>query len=228
MPPVEHLVIAAAGRGKRLGAGMPKCLVPVNGIPVINYQLYLARQIPSVRIVVGYCEDDVIRHILSIRKDVIFVRNPNYRHTTTLQSLALAVKNMREPALFMDGDMIIEENSFTAFLDECGKGLPLIGVSSEISDDPVYAQTCFSGQEMRVDNFERGVPTAHEWANLAFIPASWLTFEPVNFYDRLLAFLPLNARSVKRIEIDTPADLRNANDLLKNNPAYCGYEMSDA
>ena len=222
MSPVEHVIIAAAGRGKRLGRGMPKCLVPVNGIPVINYLLYLVRDIPSVRLVVGYCEEDVVRHVRSLRRDVIFVRNPNFRHTTTLQSFFLAGRELDSPVLCVDGDMIIEQNSFTSFLSQC-QTTPLVGISSEISADPVYTYTQGTEDGIDVISFGRTLPSPYEWANLAFIPSSWLAFEQTNFYEKLTHFLPLSAVPIRRVEIDTPADLKAANEQLQQNTSYCPY-----
>ena len=222
MPPVEHVIIAAAGRGKRLGRGMPKCLVPVNGIPIINYLLYLVRDIPSVRLVVGYCEDDVVKHVRSIKRDVIFVRNPNFRHTTTLQSFFLAGRGLHSPVLCVDGDMIIEENSFTAFLAQCDEK-PLVGVASEISEDPVYAYTEGQGESLSVTGFGRDRPATYEWANMALIPPQWLAFEQTHFFEKLAHHLPLSAVPIRRVEIDTPPDLVAANTLLQRNTAYCPH-----
>ena len=53
MQHVENIIIAAAGRGKRLGLGLPKCLVRVQNRAIIEYQLHLVRHIPHVRLVVG-------------------------------------------------------------------------------------------------------------------------------------------------------------------------------
>lgn len=84
MPTPKHAVISAAGLGSRLELNMPKCLVEIGGRKVIDYQLDLLREIEDLRIVVGFMEEAVISHVREIRNDVLFVRNPDYRTTSTL------------------------------------------------------------------------------------------------------------------------------------------------
>ena len=68
MQHVENIIIAAAGRGKRLGLGLPKCLVRVQNRAIIEYQLHLVRHIPHVRLVVGYFEQDVVEFVRRLRR----------------------------------------------------------------------------------------------------------------------------------------------------------------
>lgn len=223
MQAIENVIIAAAGRGKRLGHGMPKCLVNVNGIPIINYLLYLVRDIPNVRIVVGYCENDVIEHVRAIRDDVVFVRNPNFRHTATLQSLALAARGLDAHCLCMDGDMIVKEDSFAHFIKRCSTEKSLIAVSEEIMHEPVYAHEMFDSDSLVITGFDRKKKSNFEWANIAYLPSGWLAFEATNFFERLQKFLPLPALSIRRIEVDTFDDLSAAENILRTETNYCGY-----
>lgn len=116
MPVVKNAVIAVAGMGKRLGMGKAKCLVEVCGKSILKYQLNLLRDIENVFVVVGFREKDVIDATVKIRRDIIFVRNPNFQHTKTLGSFYLAARNINDGAIFMDGDMIIEPQSFNNFM----------------------------------------------------------------------------------------------------------------
>lgn len=204
---------------------MPKCLVKVNGIPIINYQLHLVRNIPNVYIVVGYCEHDVMEHVRHLRDDVIFVRNPNFKHTSTLQSLALAARGMNSMCICMDGDMVIEEQSFERFLAQCRSAPPCIAVSPEITTGPVYTYIQDEGGDLYATGFGRERQSAYEWANIAWLPASWLTFEYTHFYQRLHQYLPLAAVSIRRAEVDTAEDLDAANALLRDEPGYCRFFM---
>lgn len=86
MNTLQHAVIAAAGFGSRLNQGIPKCLVEVNGHRIIEYQMALLRNIPDVRIVVGYHADDVIRFVRPLRPDIRFIVNERFDTTSTLQS----------------------------------------------------------------------------------------------------------------------------------------------
>ena len=139
MQAVENVVIAAAGMGKRLGKGIPKTLVQVNNKMICEYQLELLKNVKNVFMVVGFCEDEVMDTVRKIRKDVIFVRNPDYRHTKTLESYYLASKLIKGSALYMDGDMIISATDFDRFMASCENNQLCVGISKRISDDPVYA-----------------------------------------------------------------------------------------
>jgi len=50
--------------------------VQVDGHTLIDYQLDLLRDVPDVRIVVGFKEEEVIEHVRKKRPDAVFVRNP--------------------------------------------------------------------------------------------------------------------------------------------------------
>ncbi len=221
MQHVENIIIAAAGRGKRLGLGLPKCLVRVQNRAIIEYQLHLVRHIPHVRLVVGYFEQDVVEFVRRLRPDVLFVRNPNFRHTSTLQSLTLAARGLAGNCLCMDGDMIIEEESFQHFLADCADGKPRIAVSAEITDDPVYAYVREPQTPLLVEDFGREKEGRYEWANIACIPAPWLAFEPTHFFEKLRQYCPLSASVIRRVEVDTPHDLAHAEAMLEAHPAYC-------
>ena len=141
MSTVKNAVIAVAGMGKRLGFGKPKCPVEVCGRTLLEYQLALLENVENVFLVVGFRETDVIDYARLLRRDLIFVRNANFRHTKTLGSFYLAAKIIEGNAIFMDGDMIIEPKSFANFFDvACRNGEEItIAVSERIADDPVYA-----------------------------------------------------------------------------------------
>ena len=79
MSSIKNAIISAAGMGTRLGLNIPKCLLKFNGISIIEHQLKLLKDIESVRVVVGFMEEDVIKTVKFFRNDVIFVRNPDYQ-----------------------------------------------------------------------------------------------------------------------------------------------------
>ena len=93
MPVVEHVIIAVAGLGSRLGLGKPKCLVELEGRPIIEYQLKLLKNIPDIRIVIGFEEFEVINTIKKIRSDVTLLGilhiEPLQRFTAMLQVLSI-------------------------------------------------------------------------------------------------------------------------------------------
>lgn len=215
MRPPRHAVIAAAGVGSRLGLGMPKCLVEVCGRRIIDYLLDAVADIPQVRLVVGFRELEVMAHVRKVRRDVLFVRNPAFLHTTTLQSLHLGVRGLEDPCLILDGDTIYQRESLRRLCELSSDGAPTIGVSTSITEDPVYAAVSDSDGHLTITGFSRDQPSGHEWANVAVVPPALLTDSQTHVYQRLSTALPLRAGIIERLEIDTEGDLRRAEAQLQ-------------
>lgn len=209
---VENVVIAAAGMGKRLGKGIPKSLVRVNGKMICEYQLELLKDVQNVFMVVGFCEDEVMDAVQKIRKDVIFVRNPDYRHTKTLESYYMASKLIKGKALYMDGDMILSPTDFEQFMNKCTRYNLCVGVSKRISNDPVYA---FINDNNQVIRFSYEGKSDYEWANLLYIDSDKLKSGKENVFEYISRYLPINYEVVDRLEVDIPEDLNLAENLVK-------------
>jgi choline kinase len=216
LPVVEIAIVSAAGIGSRLGMNMPKCLVRVAGRRIIEWQLDLLRDVPEVRVVVGFLEDEVIECVRTIRPDVIFVRNPRYTETTTLQSIALASRNLKEPFLILDGDLLIEPGSFAAFLATCRPGEPTIGIAPAHSDDAVFVSTRAHQDAPWVTGFQRSPRTDMEWTGLAWLDSSFIADRHCHVYQMIEPRLPLRAAVVHALEVDTSGDLARANRLVSD------------
>jgi choline kinase len=205
------VVIAAAGLGSRLGHGIPKCLVEVNGRTLIERQLGLFAPIADIRVVVGYMEQAVMDSVRRVNEDVIFVRNPRYRETTTQDSYALGASNMSGSCLFLDADIIFDPSSLARFLDfATGKRLA-IGVTEAKTDHAVFAITEDRGDgEMDIISFSRE-PAPLEWANIVCAPADSFWFgRGGTVFEALQAMLPAPAHQIISYEVDTQADLDRA------------------
>jgi choline kinase len=197
---------------------MPKCLVPVAGRRIIDYQLELLKGVEDVRVVVGFMEELVIEHVKSVRSDVIFVRNPDYARTSTLQSLYLATRNLDGPYLALDGDVVLERESFEKFLQLGATCVPLIGIAEASTEDAVFVRVReTSGGRFEVEGFQRQPPTPFEWTGIAFLDNSIVRNENRFMFHVLEERLPLPAARIRCIEVDTPSDLSRANQLLQSN-----------
>jgi choline kinase len=89
--PSTKAIIVAAGRGRRLGdntAEIPKCMVRVNGRPILHWQLraFAAAGIRDIVIVRGYLGDRIDAGEFPVR----FVDNPQWEHNNILASLMYA------------------------------------------------------------------------------------------------------------------------------------------
>lgn len=115
-------IILAAGMGKRLKhltENNTKCMVKVNGIPIIDKMLGQIdkHHLSRIVIVVGYEGKKLIEHIekLNIRTPIIFVDNPIYNKTNNIYSLSLASEWLcKDDTLLFESDLIFED----AILDE--------------------------------------------------------------------------------------------------------------
>ncbi len=216
MQTAQHVVIAAAGLGSRLGHGKPKCLVEVAGRSILEWQLDLMRDVPDVRVVVGYLEHEVIEAAFKIRSDITIVRNPAYRTTTTQQSYWLGSRYLTESCVYLDGDIIFERASFQAFLRSAATQAPLIGVTEAKTEQAVFAATEASGDEggLSVTGFSRTERSLWEWANVACLPPGMLEENGRDVFSRLALHTPLPAQAVVCCEVDTESDLTQAREFV--------------
>ena len=219
MSSVENVVIAAAGMSTRLDVGRPKCLVEVCGRKIIEYQLALLKEIPHLYMVVGFCEQEVIDFVSKLRRDVIFVRNPGFQHTKTLESYYLASRVIDGKTVFMDGNMILEPASFQRFLRQGAEQPLLIAVSRRISEDPVYANMQ-TEEPLVVRDFSYTEKSGYEWAKTVVMEASQIRGGKTHVFEYLRGFLPTQAAVIDRMEIDTPEDLRYAEKELRSGKAW--------
>lgn len=211
MRTVTYAVICAAGMGTRLGLNMPKCLVKVHGRCVIDYILDLLVSVENIRIVVGFMEEEVIEHVVKIRKDVVFVRNPSFHMTSNSYSLWLGSRDLNVPFLSVDGDMLIGRTSFEDFIQSFDGNTPLIGVSQSKTEEAVFVNLDSQG---RVTSFQRSPQTDFEWCGIAvlFNPLIRGDVQEAGYvYSQLESLLPLPSKSILCFEIDTPYDLDFAN-----------------
>lgn len=207
MSSVKHAVIAAAGLGSRLGHGKPKCLVEIEGVKILRHLLSLLDDVEDVRVVVGFEEKAVISELRSIRSDVLIVRNPGFRSTTTLHSYELGARYIKGDCLFMDGDMLIEPESFFAFMNACEPGVPKLGITPTKTRDAVFTTI----EDGMATSFRRDNPTEYEWANISWLPVD--TFADIGntaVYEHLRGHLPMTTKELTVFEIDDENDLSQA------------------
>lgn len=108
--------------GKRLGeltSGNTKCMVKVNGVPLIDRMLSQLSKLNLSKIVmvVGYQAENLKAHVGNsvAGMPIVFVENPIYDKTNNIYSLALAKDFLvAEDTLLLESDLIVED----AVLDE--------------------------------------------------------------------------------------------------------------
>ena len=133
-------IILAAGMGRRLGEytkNQTKCMVPVNGVRLIDRVLgQLSKlQLQRVIIVTGYKGKELREHIESLplssskRKGlkVEFVENPIYDKTNNIYSLSLVKDQLQEDdTLLIESDLILSDRLFEMILENPYPNLALV------------------------------------------------------------------------------------------------------
>ena len=120
--------------GRRLGEytkNNTKCMVPVNGTPLIDRVLnqLSSLQLNRVVIVVGYEGKKLIDYLGNERNGlkIEYVNNPVYDKTNNIYSLALAKdKLMEDDTLLIESDLIFDDGMFKLLLDNQFPNLALV------------------------------------------------------------------------------------------------------
>lgn len=128
-------IILAAGMGRRLGEytrDNTKCMLPVNGVRLIDRVLGQLSQLGLSRvvIVVGYKGQnliDYIGHRYDDRLKIEYVNNPVYDKTNNIYSLSLAKDKLQEDdTLLIESDLIFDDSLFRMILDNPYPNLALV------------------------------------------------------------------------------------------------------
>lgn len=203
------VIISCAGMGTRLGIGMPKALVNVDGKPLIIRQLEMLQDCSDVRIIVGFQADKVIETVKSFRKDVMFAFNYDYRTTGTAASFSKGLTGARTYVVALDGDLLVRPDDLEWVLNAEEE---VIGGTTPSTDNPVLMTL---DREHRVIEFsrERG---QLEWTGLAKMRTDRLTPGTGHVYKMLEPLLPIRAVEIHTKEIDTVNDYENAVKWVRN------------
>lgn len=128
-------IILAAGMGRRLGSYTKentKCMVPVNGVKLIDRVLTQLSQLNLQRviIVVGYKGQELIKyldHRYDDKLKIEFVNNPIYDRTNNIYSLSLVKEQMQEDdTLLIESDLIFSDRLFSMILADERPNIALV------------------------------------------------------------------------------------------------------
>lgn len=123
-------VLLASGTGKRLSPltdDRPKCLVEVNGKPLLSgiLESLTAHGITNVIVTTGpfpeQIETFVQTHFPNVTLDTVF--NPDYATTNAITSLWLAREKITEDFLLLHSDLLFNSNLIEKLLHHSGSGV---------------------------------------------------------------------------------------------------------
>lgn len=220
MQVVECAVIAAAGLGSRLGHGLPKCMLELGGQTLLSRLIEnLENQVSRIHVVVGYREEQVINLCANLHRSVVIIRNPDFRTTNTVQSMAMGAQGLNKKTLFLDGDLIIEPSSLRNFINRASMHPILAGITRSHSENPVNVSLLgppTPQESTRICAFTREAGHQYEWANIVAGPARMLDGALGYVYEKLQEHTPLAAEPLNLREVDTKADLEKARDFVSS------------
>lgn len=213
MQPIEGAVVAAAGLGSRLGLGLPKCLLEIEGRALLSRLIDLLEpHVPRIHVVVGYREELVIEHCSRHHREVVLVRNADFRTTNTARSMAMGARAFSGKIVFLDGDLLIARPSVDSFIARASTTELLVGLTKQKSEDGVCVRVANDAldENPTILGFARDPSYSLEWANIFAGPACILDAAQGFVFEELGRRLPLPGHVLDLSEVDTPSDLDHA------------------
>lgn len=157
--------------GRRLGKltkGNTKCMVKVNGIPLIDRTLTQLSVLPlsKVIIVIGHQGEKLKNHIGHEYKGlkIEYINNPIFDKTNNIYSLSLAKEELqRDDTLLIESDLIFDDTLFPMIVDNPYPNLALVA----------KYETWMDGTMVRIDDDNNIVN---------FVPKKAFKYSDVDFY----------------------------------------------
>ncbi len=205
----KSVVISCAGIGSRLGLGLTKALVQINGNSLISWQLKLFREVEDLRLVIGFQGGEIIDEVRKYRDDVIFCYNHRYFETKTGASYFLGARHANHDTLEWDGDLLVHPDDVKMLLTTPGE---FICYADKTSEDAVFVTTNDKGE---VTSFSRESGD-YEWTGPACMNKKHLTFCSQNVFNMFEPLCPLRGIKVRAYDIDTYNDYIRVAEITKD------------
>lgn len=205
----KSVVISCAGIGSRLGLGLTKALVQINGNSLISWQLKLFKDVKDVRIVIGFQGGEIIEEVRKYRDDVIFCYNHRYFETKTGASYYLGARHANHETLECDGDLLVHPDDVKKLLATSGE---FICYADKTSDDAVFVQTNENGDVLCFSR-EQG---DYEWTGPACMNKQHLIYSTQNVFNMFEPYCPMKGIKVRAYDIDTYNDYIRVSEITKD------------
>ncbi|MDD5355417.1 MAG: phosphocholine cytidylyltransferase family protein [Candidatus Omnitrophica bacterium] len=233
-------IILAAGRGRRLKsltARLPKCLLRINGKPMLYYQIEALRRhkIRTIVMVLGYKHEKIIEYCLKHFRDCMFtfIVNPFYETTNSLVSMWFARGHLDSEFIYMHSDILFDPAILAKIKQDNRKAVIAIeqkrcdreDLKVKLKDGCLAAinkrMTIWEadGEFIGIAKFKKETALIlprlldHFVFNKKFMFWFELSWETLIKHIRIHA---LNVNGKKWIEIDTLSDFRKANELFSD------------
>lgn len=221
----KTVIICSAGLGTRLGLGIPKALLDIDGKPFIVRQLETLEMATDIRVVVGYKADDVIAAIHSYRDDIMIIYNHEYETTNVAYSFSMALNNVREYIIYVDGDLLVDPDDVKSMLMSQDEFICATPIST---NNPMKIETFLKDSVIYASDFsyDHG---QYEWAGAMNIKSSRINTGDRYICDLLKPLLPLPVRFINAKEVDTMDDYEKFMDwFIDNKNKSCKSRVYDS
>ncbi|MHC1573619.1 MAG: phosphocholine cytidylyltransferase family protein [Candidatus Syntropharchaeales archaeon] len=235
-------IILAAGMGKRLRPltkNLPKTLLKLEGRTVLEHIISNCHKhgIGDFVVVVGHMKEEVNKVCEMIMGesdlDIVLVENNRYSDTNTGYSLRIALENIDDDVVIINGDNVFDDRIIESLLDCRNSGLviddfkELNDESFKIALDEENSKILIMGKGIDIVSSKGefiGISALRRKDIPAFIKIldKLLDANEMEYYD--IAYVDLNAgvdldfvftRGLKWTEIDDFNDLRNAKRIAR-------------
>lgn len=205
----KSVVISCAGIGSRLGLGLTKALVQINGSSLISWQLKLFKDVKDLRLVIGFQGGEIIEEVRKFRDDVIFCYNHRYFETKTGASYFLGARHANQESLEWDGDLLVHPEDVKKLLNTSGEFVCYGDITSE---DSVYVRVNEKGY---VISFSREGGD-FEWTGPGCMNKKHLRYSTQNVYNMFEPLCPMRGIKVRAYDIDTYNDYIRVSEITKD------------
>lgn len=214
------VIIPAAGMGRRMKTYGPKCMIPINGVPIIERQIkQLNKVYPNcdIIIVVGF-GSSVISDTIRRKYKVRIVYNHDYEETNVARSIYLGMQaSSSETCLIVYGDLIFNN---VAIKDLFGRESKIVIDNNDKTRSEEVGVMYYDG---KVTNLSYAMD--HKWCQIAYLSSKemrmfeeissneekfkWFGYEVINeIINNGGNFTPYAPSGLKIHEIDSPKDVK--------------------
>ena len=219
-----HLLIAAAGSGRRMGADRNKLLLPLAGRPLIAWTLDAAMEAERISWIglVGQevDRDDIVSLLNNVQKPVVWIQGGSTRQESVLRGLD-ALPEQAEHVLIHDGARCLAEPDL---FDRCAVALeqggaliaatPVTDTIKKVNGDGLIQETPLRSelwaaqtpQGFSVDQLRQGHAEA--------LKKGWTVTDDASLYERLGWPVRVLDAGPSNIKVTTPFDLTVAEAVL--------------
>lgn len=233
-----EIIILAAGEGKRLGhltRTIPKCLLPVGAVTILDRQIdaCIANGLTNITIVIGHKHEKVRNHCLRYDRNIQFIQNDVYDTTNNIFSLWLAREKVKDGFIILNSDDVFHPQILSKLLYSTDENVLMIDFLKRLGEEEM--KVTYSDGTLRSINKTMPPEDAHgEYIGMAkfssagakalfqsiqtFVDASRLNGWYENAFQKMCSNTPIHATGTDGlpwIEIDTVDDLELAKNVVR-------------